>query len=422
MAGVKKIIAREVLDSRGLPSIEARLFLDSGEMFSAFSTSGESLGKYEGVELRDGDMARYGGMGVTKAVSYINDVIGPKLKGADPLGQSGVDDWLVSADGTENVSKLGVNTTMTVSQLFIKAGAFAARMPVYSYIGELYSRATQKKAPTYKVPSIIVNLINGGKHGTKNLEFQEFHVIPSTSYPFNQALEITTTIYQALEKTLDYRNAGTAVSDEGGFVPNLLTNVDALEVIRETLSSQKYRLGLDVYIGLDCAASQFHSGGSYKVKDKSTPLNTANYIDFMAGICHDYPILIAEDPIEQEDFDAWAKLNEKVGSTIYIAGDDFIAGKTDRLAKAIEKRAATALVIKFNQQATITQMLLFMSEASASGMRLIFSQRLAESNDAIIADFAVGTSCEFVKFGAPVRGERVAKYNRLLEIERELQV
>lgn len=419
MAKIQKITAREILDSRGIPTIEGYLLLDTGEQVSAVAPSGESLGKYEWTELRDGE-TRYDGMGVKKAISYINDLIAPKLLGADPLSQSEIDYWLIKADGGTSGQTLGVNSTMTVSQLVLKAAALSQKMPLYKYINALCNKATEKKIILDRMPGCIVTLINGGKHGNKNLEFQEFQIIPSTSYSYSQALEFAVVAYDGLKKVLEYRNAGIAVSEEGGFVPNLLTNVDALEVIRESLVQRKVRLGVDVYIGLDLAASQFYKNNRYAIKDKSQPLKVEEYIDFLVFINKEYNILVLEDPLEQEDFANWALLNDKIGANTYLVGDDFLAGKKERVQRAIKEKACSGMLIKLNQTGTITELLELTEIVHQANLKTIVSHRLGESNDSFIADLAVGIQADFVKFGAPVRGERVAKYNRLLTIETDL--
>lgn len=420
MAKIQKIQSREILDSRGIPAIEAEVILDNGKSAVAISTSGESLGKYEGVELRDKNDNRYGGTGVKTAVSYINDLIGPKLVGVDPTTQVEIDQWLVKADGTDNKSRLGVNTIMLISQLVLKAAAVELGVPCYRYVNSLFTKITGKKITLERIPALIVNVLNGGKHGTRNLEFQEFHIIPSTSLSYSRSLQFAVEAYRSLRQVLEYRNAGIAVSDEGGFVPSLLTNIDALEIIKESLVQKKAHLGVDVYLGIDLAASQFFSGGRYQLKDRQQPLKIDEYIDFLMYINKEYSILVLEDPVEQEDFAGWKMLNEKVGANTYVVGDDFLAGRKSRLLKAIKEKACSAILVKFNQAGTITEMFETIAAATEANFKVIFSHRLGESNDSVIADIAVGTQADFVKFGAPVRGERVAKYNRLLQIEREM--
>ncbi|OGK55778.1 hypothetical protein A3J15_01020 [Candidatus Roizmanbacteria bacterium RIFCSPLOWO2_02_FULL_38_10] len=420
MAKIKKINANEVLDSRGLPTIECSLILDNNLSVISQASSGESLGKYEGVELRDQDQTRYFGLGVVKAVSYINDLIAPKLIGVDPMRQGDIDHWLISADGTTNQEKLGVNTISIVSQIVLKAGYLASGLSLFAYINKLYCQMSATTMAIDKLPAIIVTLINGGKHGTRNLEFQEFQIIPATSMSFRQSLQFAVESYHALKQVLDYRNAGIAVSEEGGFAPSLLTNTDALEVVKESLMQRKIKLGVDVHLGLDLAASQYYINSRYSLKDKSQPLRADEYIEFIAQISKDYDLLILEDPLEQQDFNGWTNLNEKVGNNIFLAGDDFIAGKIDRLERAVKNKCCSAVVVKFNQSATVTQILEFILTAKKNNLKTIISHRLGEGYDTILADFAVGVQADFVKFGAPVRGERVAKYNRLLQIDTEI--
>jgi len=420
MVKIKKIIASEILDSRGFPTIEGRLILDNDKEVIATASSGESRSKYEGVEIRDLDENRYDGLGVKKAVSYINDLIGPKLIGVSPEEQIDIDYWLIKADGTENKSLLGVNTLMTVSQLILKASAIQQNLPLYKYFNSLYNQTFKKQLSIEKIPAPIFCLINGGKHGAKNLEFQEFQIIPSTSLNFSGSLQLAVEMYHGLKKVLDYRNAGTTVSEEGGFAPNLLTNIDGLEVLRETLLQKKHQLAADVFLGLDLAASQFYKNGRYIIKDKANPLTVSEHIEYLHEINKEYSLLLLEDPIDEEDFENWRKINSQLGSNTYIVGDDLIAGNKKRLLRAINEKAASAVVIKFNQTSTISEMLEIINLAKTSNFKIIFSHRLGETNDPIIADLAVGIQADFVKFGAPVRGERVAKYNRLLEIETEI--
>lgn len=419
MAKIKKIIAREILDSRGLPTIEGRLILDNDNQVVAAASSGESRGKYEKMELRD-EEKRYQGFGVKKAVFYINELIGPKLVGVDCQRHIEIDRWLASIDKTEEKSQLGVNTLMTVSQLILKAAALDLNLPLYRYCNQIYFNLFQKKIILEKIPAPIFTLINGGKHGSKNLDFQEFQLIPATSLAFSQSLLQAVEIYQELGKVLEYRGSPTAVGQEGGFAPNLLTNIDGLEVIVETIHQKKLHPGVDVFLGLDLAASYYFHNGEYIIKDNPHPLKTKEYFDYLLKIKDEYNLLVLEDPFETEDFVSWKNLNFKLGETTYIVADDFVGGDKKRLVRAISEKTIAGVVIKFNQTATITEMLELINQAITGNLKIIFSHRLGETNDTIIADLAVGVQADFVKFGAPVRGERVAKYNRLLEIEKEI--
>lgn len=417
MAAIKKIIAREILDSRGVPTIEAKLILDNDRAVSAIASSGESRGKYEGVEIRDCDPERYGGKGVKKAVSYINDLIGPKLAGVPVEKQIDIDYWLQQADGTPNFASIGVNTASVLSQLVLKANALNSGLPIYKYVNDIFCKNFKTTLPITKVPSGMFCMINGGKHGSKNLEFQEFQIIPSTANKFSTSLEIAVKVYSSLKQILDYRNAGISVSDEGGFAPNLLTNVDSLELIKETLIQKRIKLGVDIFIGLDIAASDFYVDGKYIIKDKPQPLKPNEYLEYLDDLAKNYSILILEDSIDQEDHENWTKLNETIGDQSYIIADDFVAGDKTRLEHSIKDRSISGVLLKMNQVGTITQMMETIYLAKQANIKLIISHRLGESNDSLIADLAVGVQADFVKFGAPVRGERIAKYNRLLEIE-----
>lgn len=422
MATIKKITARQILDSRGIPAIEGRLTLDNDADVWAQSSSGESLGKYEGVELRDKDPNKFAGLGVLKAVSFINDLLAPKLAGLSIDKWGEIDQWLIKADATENQTQLGVNTLMVVSQLVFKAAAKSVGMPIYKFTNSVFEKISGKKSGFDRLPAPIFNMINGGRHGNRNIDFQEFQIIPSTSHKFSRALEIGAETYLALRQVLEYRNAGTSVSEEGGFTPNLLTNAIALDLIQETLLQKKLKLGIDVSMGLDLSASEFFKQGQYRIKDKPAPLKPDDYSKYLGELIEKYKILIMEDPFEQEDFTGFRKLNEMHGRASYIVGDDFIAGEKTRLERAIKEGAIAGVVIKFNQVATISQILDLINIAKQGNLKVIFSHRLGETTDSIIADLAAGIGADFVKFGPPVRGERVVKYNRLLEIEQELTV
>lgn len=415
-------MAREILDSRGIPTVEGKLILDNNKYVTAAAASGESIGKYEGFELRDNEIDRYNGLGVKKAVSYINDLIGPKLIGADCEKQIEIDYWLMKVDPTENRSQIGVNTMLTISQLVLKAAAADAGLPDYKYVHSLCNKLFNNPFQIQKMPSPIFNIINGGKHGVKNLEFQEFQIIPPTSLKFSQALQTSVELYHNFKKLLDYRNAGIAVSEEGGFTPFLLSNHDALLLIKEGIGQQNKLLGVDMFIGLDLAASNYYKDGKYIIKDKKNGLKTEEYINYIIELSNEFKMLILEDPIEQEDFINWKNINQKAGNNAYVVADDFVSGNKIRLLKAIKENACSGVLLKFNQKGTITEIIEIINLAKQANLKIVFSHRLGETNDFFIADFAVGVQADFVKFGAPSRGERVVKYNRLLEIETELNI
>ena len=419
MSKVKRIYAYEIIDSRGYPTIEGKLVLDNGHEVVTSIPSGTSIGKYECKELRDKDDKRFDGKGVKRAISYINDLIAPKLLGISPLQQKEVDYWLIKADGTKDKSKLGANTTLTISQLFLKAASLDAGIPIFKYINGLYKSSFNEEISLEKIPTPMFNLINGGKHANNNLEFQEFQIIPSSSNSFEKAYEMGAEIFHELKKVLEYRNANISVGDEGGFTPNLSTNLDALEVLNETVIQKGYKAGLDVFFGIDIAASHFFKDDRYVIKDKSHPLKRDEYIKFITTLTNSYAILVLEDPIQQDDWEGWKNMFYSISDKIYLVGDDLIVSNKERLLRAIKEKSCSTVLIKPNQTGTITELLEVINIARKNKFTTIISHRSAETNDTIIADIAVGVQSDFIKFGAPARGERVTKYNRLWQIERE---
>ncbi len=418
MAKVKRIFAYEIIDSRGYPTIEGRMLLDNGLEVMTSIPAGTSVGKYEIPELRDNDAKRFDGMGVSKAVLNINNLIAPKLVGISPLQQKEIDDWLIQAN-TSNNNKLGGNAILTVSQLMVKAASADQKIPLFSYINKLYQSLFKSEIAIEKIPTPIFNILNGGKHANNNLEFQEFQVIPSSSLSFTKSYELGVEIFHELKRVLEYKNANISVGEEGGFAPNFSSNIDAFEVIGETISRKNLKPGLDIFLGMDAAASHFYKSRKYVLRSKPEPLNTEEYIEFILELTKQYTFLVIEDPLDQDDFDAWAKLNEKIAKTIYLVGDDLLATNKDRLKKAIDMKACTTILVKPNQIGTISKTLEVIDIARKNNFNYIVSHRSGETNDSFIADFAVGVQSDFVKFGAPSRGERVAKYNRLWQIERE---
>lgn len=419
MSRIKKIYAYEIIDSRGYPTIEGKLILDDGREVTSAIPAGTSIGKYEAIELRDNDTNRMDGMGVKKAVSYINQLIAPKLVGVSPLKQQDVDLWMIKADATKNKSKLGANTVLTISQLLCKAAALSVGVPLFRYINSLYQSMFQSKINVEKVPSPIFNIINGGKHANNNLEFQEFQLIPSSSLSFTKAYELGVEIFHELKRVLIYRNANISVGEEGGFAPNFTTNIDAIEVLNETISQKNLKIGLDVFLGLDIAASNFFKDGKYLIKDKPHPLKPDEYLEFVKSLVKNYSILVLEDPINEDDWVNWKKLYEQLPSNTYLVGDDLLTTNKDRLKKAIQEKTCSTVLVKPNQIGTITETLEVVDIARKNNFNYVVSHRSGETNDSFIADFAVAVQSDFVKFGAPSRGERVAKYNRLWQIERE---
>ncbi len=415
---VYSIIAREILDSRGDPTIETTVILTSGYRGTASVPAGTSIGKYEAVELRDGDEKRYNGMGVLKAVRNVNSTINTRLRGMDATNQGLIDKTMVDIDGTPNKSKLGTNAVLSVSLAVAVACANHQRMPLYRYLNNLATSG--KPTAMTRIPTPLLNIMNGGKHGAGNLDFQEFHVIPASNKLYHQALEIGAEIYHAVKKILVYRNAVHSVGYEGGFAPNLFTNVDAMEILMEAVKTTPYQFGVDVFFGLDIAATHFKSTRGYQIKDRSIPFQSADFIEYFKKLHEKYRLLLLEDPLEEDDWDGWVNITRELGADILIVGDDLLATNPKRLERAISEKACSAILAKPNQIGTLSEFLAVIQLAKQHGIKTIVSHRSGETNDSFIADLAVAIQSDYVKFGAPARGERVAKYNRLLQIESEL--
>lgn len=410
--------AREILDSRGNPTVEATVILNSGYRGTASVPSGASVGKHEALELRDGDPNRYDGQGVRKAVANVNGPIANKLRGFNASDQTGLDNALITLDGTPNKSNLGANSILSVSIASSVAVAAAMRQPLFRYLHTLFSTYMPNNLP--KIPTPIFNVINGGKHGAGNLNFQEFHIIPATNKPFSEALRMGSELYHAIKKILTYRNAVSSVGDEGGFAPNLFRNVDALEIMQEAIRESVYRYGVDVFLGLDMAASEFKTERGYVIKDRPSPFSTSEFIQFIKDLHAKYRLLILEDALEQDDWSGWSTLTADVGHEIMIVGDDLLVSNAARLQKAIDAKACSAILLKPNQIGSLTELFQTIHLAKKNDIKCIMSHRSGETNDTFVADLAVAIQAEYVKFGAPARGERIAKYNRLLEIEQQL--
>lgn len=420
MVSIKKILSTEILDSRGNPTIETTVLLSDGNKATAAVPSGASVGKFEALELRDNDSLRYNGMGELKAVDNVNSVIAPKLIGLDIVQQGKIDTLMIELDGTNNKANLGANAILSVSTAVCKAAAQATKLSLFKYIAQLVSVKLSSN-PQF-MPTPTFNIINGGKHGTGNLDIQEFHVIPATTKPYHEALQIGEEVYQKLKVILTSKNAIHSVGDEGGYTPNLYTNADALELIMETIKSTKYRFGFDIFLGLDSAASNLFKENSYSIKDRPTAMSSDEFIEYYKELHKNYQLLILEDPLAEDDWAGWQKITEVLGNEIMIVGDDLLATNLERLKKAISDKACSAVLVKPNQIGTISETLTFIQTAKLAGLKIVVSHRSGETNDSFIADLAVGTNADYVKFGAPARGERVAKYNRLLEIEQELKL
>lgn len=412
MTKITRIIAREILDSRATPTVETSILTDSGAYGTSSVPSGVSSSKNEDTELRDGDAARYHGQGVLKAVDNVNTLIGPKLVGLDIADQEAIDNRMIELDGTDNERNLGANAVLSVSMAAIKAAASTYKLPLFKYLSSRY-----RPGSPLTIPGPIFNLINGGKHGAGNLDFQEFHVIPSTRLKYSDALRAGAETWSNLKTELVHRNAIHSVGDEGGFAPNLFTNADALELMALVIKNSTYRLGQDLFLGLDVAAGEFYKDSKYNVKDSPRALSREDLIEFYVNLVKDYGLLGLEDPLDQEDWAGWGKLKGALPNSTMIIGDDLVATNLKRFQKAIDGQSINAVIVKPNQIGTVSETIELMRLAKTHNITSIVSHRSGETNDTFIADFAVGMGASYAKFGAPDRGERVAKYNRLLEIE-----
>lgn len=416
MAKIKKIIAREILDSRALPTIEAIIELDDGSVNTFSVPSGASVGKHESVELRDRDPKRYEGLGVLNCLKIISQVLSPQLIGQDAYNQEEIDNILIKSDGTANKSKLGANTTLALSGAVAKAAGISQKMPIYQYVSKLYgTNSTQ-----FSLPTPMFNILNGGLHAGGNLDFQEFMVVPSKSSNYSQGLKLGVETYYGLKKTLLGHSMSTLVGDEGGYAPTLYTNMDAFKILEEATQVAQYKVNLDAFFSIDAAANNLKRGSSYKIKDRPMEITPSEMMDYYFNINEQYRLLSIEDPFGEDDWADWTQITQKLGDETLIVGDDLTTTNQERLKKAISEKACNSLIIKPNQSGTISETLKVVKMARDAGFKIIASHRSGETNDDFIADFAVGVGADYVKFGAPARGERVAKYNRLLEIEHEL--
>lgn len=418
MSKIKHIWAREILDSRGIPTVETACMLDNGGVTVSSVPAGTSTGSHEALELRDVDNPRYLGQGVLKAVENVNTVLAASLVGMDPTDQISVDKKLVEVDGTENKSKFGANAILSVSEVVARAGSAVANQPLYAWIYQLASKGNITKS--VKIPTPLFNMINGGAHGAGNLDFQEFWVVPASNKNFKDGLQMGAEIYQTIGQNLGHRGAIHSVGQEGGFAPNLFTNLDAFEVFIESIKQTNYSLGRDVFLGLDVAANSFYRDGEYIIKDRTGGMNDNQFLEFYKNLYDQYKIAIIEDPYQEDAWDSWKKMVSTLSDSLLVVGDDILVTNPKRVQKAIDEKACNAAVIKPNQIGTVTETLNVVKMVKDAGWKVVVSHRSGETNDSFIADFAVGVAADFIKSGAPARGERVAKYNRLISIEAEL--
>ncbi len=412
MSAIESVVGREILDSRGHPTVEAEVLLESGAVGRAAVPSGASTGEREAIELRDGDKARFLGKGVTKAVSHVDGVIAPALEGLDPFDQAFVDRTLLDLDGTPNKSRLGANALLSVSLAVARAAADELDLPLYRYLGGPGSRV---------LPVPLFNILNGGVHADNNLDIQEFMVMPVGAPSFKEALRMGSEIYHSLKVVLKARSLSTSVGDEGGFAPNLRSHEEALQAIVEAIRKAGYRPGEDAAIALDAAASTFFENGRYTLEAETPPQrSSAEMIELYRAFAADYPIVSVEDGLAEGDWEGWRKMTESLGDRLQIVGDDIFVTNAAILKRGIEQHVANSVLIKLNQIGTLTETLDTVRLAMENGYTCVVSHRSGETEDTFIADLAVALNLGQIKTGAPCRSERVAKYNQLLRIEEDL--
>jgi enolase len=411
MSSIVDIVAREILDSRGNPTVEADVLLESGAMGRAAVPSGASTGSREAIELRDGDPRRYGGKGVLKAVEAVNTEISEAIVGLDASEQAFIDKTLADLDGTENKARLGANATLAVSMAAAKAAAEESGLPLYRYFGG--SGPTQMPVPQ-------MNVINGGVHANNNLDMQEFMIVPAGAKSFREALRCGSEVFNALKKIIDAKGMSTTVGDEGGFAPNLPTHAAAIELILEAIDKAGYAAGQDVLIALDCAASEFHKDGKYVLASENLSLSAQEFTDYLAKLADKYPIVSIEDGMAEADWAGWKLLTARLGRKVQLVGDDLFVTDTKLLRQGLREAAANAILIKVNQIGTLTETFAAIELAKRSAYGTVISHRSGETEDTTIADIAVGSNALQIKTGSLSRSDRTAKYNQLLRIEEDL--
>jgi enolase len=411
MSKITDIVAREILDSRGNPTIEADVILDTGISGRAAVPSGASTGEHEAIELRDGDSNRYQGKGVLKAVANVNGEIKTALSGMEASDQRNIDETLISLDGTENKARLGANATLAVSMAVAHASAIQAGLPLYRYLGG-------EEANRLPVP--MMNIINGGSHADNSVDLQEFMIIPAGAPSFSEALRFGTEVFHSLKSVLSDRGLNTAVGDEGGFAPDLSSNEEAIEVILKSIEIAGYRPGEDIYLGIDAASSEFFDNGQYDLKGEGRILDAAGMKSLLADWVNRYPIVSIEDGMDENDWTGWQELTREIGRKCQLVGDDLFVTNTRMLERGIQQKSANAILIKVNQIGTLSETLDAISMAQQADFGVIVSHRSGETEDTTIADLAVATSAGQIKTGSLSRSDRIAKYNQLLRIEQQL--
>jgi enolase len=411
MSQIEKVHAREILDSRGNPTVEVELLLKSGAAGRAAVPSGASTGEFEATELRDGDKSRYLGKGVTKAVGNVNGEIAEAVHGHDALDQTGLDRTLIELDGTPNKSRLGANAILGVSLAAAHAAAAEEGLPLWRYLGG---------EAAHLLPVPMMNVLNGGAHADNKVDFQEFMVVPAGAPSFSECLRMGAEVFHALKGILHDRGLGTAVGDEGGFAPDLSSNEEALQMLMRGIEAAGYRPGEDILIALDPAASEIRSGDAYELEHEGRSLSAEEMADYWAELAGKYPIVSIEDGMDEEDWAGWKALTERLGDTVQLVGDDLFVTNVERLQRGIDAGVANSILIKVNQIGTLTETLAAIDLARSNGYTAVMSHRSGETEDVTIADLAVATGCGQIKTGAPSRSDRVAKYNQLLRIEESL--
>lgn len=411
MTIIADVYAREVLDSRGNPTVEVEVYLESGAMGRAIVPSGASTGAHEAIELRDGDKGRYLGKGVEKAVNNVNEIIAPELIGLDALDQVGIDSKMIELDGTPNKAKLGANAILAVSMATARAAAEALDVPLYVYLGGFNAK---------QLPVPMMNIINGGEHADNNVDVQEFMILPVGAPSFKEALRTGAEIFHHLKSVLKDKGLNTAVGDEGGFAPNLSSNEEAIQTIIAAIERAGYKPGEDVFLGMDVASTEFYKDGKYHLEGEGKSYTSAEFVDLLASWVDKYPILTIEDGCSEDDWEGWKLLTEKLGGRVQLVGDDLFVTNTERLSRGIDEHIGNSILIKVNQIGTLTETFDAIEMAKRAGYTAVISHRSGESEDSTIADIAVATNAGQIKTGAPSRTDRVAKYNQLLRIEDEL--
>ncbi|CAJ1317147.1 phosphopyruvate hydratase [Paenibacillus sp. PK4536] len=411
MTIISDVYAREVLDSRGNPTVEVEVYLESGALGRAIVPSGASTGAHEAVELRDEDKSRYLGKGVLKAVENVNEIIAPEIIGMDALDQLGIDKAMIKLDGTPNKAKLGANAILAVSMATARAAADALDLPLYVYLGGFNAK---------QLPVPMMNIINGGEHADNNVDVQEFMVLPVGAPSFKEALRTGAEIFHSLKSVLKAKGLSTSVGDEGGFAPNFTSNEEALTSIVEAIEKAGYKPGVDVFLGMDVASTEFYKNGKYELAGEGKSYTSAEFVDLMASWVDKYPIITIEDGCSEDDWEGWKLLTEKLGDKVQLVGDDLFVTNTERLGRGIEEGIGNSILVKVNQIGTLSETFDAIEMAKRAGYTAVISHRSGESEDSTIADIAVATNAGQIKTGAPSRTDRIAKYNQLLRIEDQL--